>query len=277
MLKEQRTKGLIISAVGDKSLHKHWGRTRFDTCLIFYGDGLGYKEESKYYFQRKGCKYHLIKDVLKENPALLEEYDYFWLPDDDVLLEQDQVASLFEYMRIFDLALAQPAIVGYYSLSITLPWPDSRLRFTNFVEIMCPCFSRDALKMCVDHFDENKTGWSYDALWNELLDHPKRSIAIIDDIVGVHTRPVFGGNLYQNNSMAQDSAMAEGKALFAKYSLAHRRVEDLAHGTPHITHNYATVVYDCIPKSNEEANKLRNERLWPPVQFWNNSIEQLWK
>ena len=56
--------------------------------------------------------------------------------------------------------------------------------------------SRNALRTCLSTFDENKTGWSLDAVWNVLLNHPKNEIAIIDDVIAIHTRPVFGGDIY---------------------------------------------------------------------------------
>jgi hypothetical protein len=168
-------------------------------------------------------------------------------------------------MWFFKLHLGQPAIVGHYSLSITLPRPDSRLRFTNFVEIMCPCFSRKALMKCVDKFDENQSGWSYDALWNELLEHPRRSIGIIDDIIAIHTRPVFGGELYKNCNQSPDDALQEGKALHDKFDLLTRRWRDLKHAKER--HSHGNVVYEMVSKSNEEETS-RGERIWPPVNEW---------
>ena len=274
MLKEPKPRNIVVSTVGSQSLHRNWvSEGNYDTMLIYYGNEHGYEGQSTYYHEQQGPKYHLLKAALKDS-ELLRNYDYFWFPDDDIFIQPEQVEKLFRYMQTFKLHLAQPAIVGYYSLTVTLPQYDSRLRFTNFVEIMCPCFSKMALKTCIDTFDENKTGWSYDALWNELLDHPRRSIAIIDDVIAVHTRPVFGGELYQNCDMAQNDAMAEGKQLYNKYSLAWRRNNDLQYGTPHISHSYATVVYDVVPKSNEEETP-KPERIWPPMEFWQHSVDQL--
>lgn len=272
MLKMEKD-SLVIATVGDKSLHRQWlDGEGYDTCLIYYGDNEGYPEESKYYYTMKGPKYHLIKKVLKSNPELVENYVYFWLPDDDVLLEAQAVTKLFQYMQFFKLELGQPAIVGYYSLSLNLPQPNSRLRFTNFVEIMCPCFARNALLKCVETFDENQSGWSYDALWNELLKHPRRSIAIIDDIIAIHTRPVFGGDLYKNCDQTPDDALEEGKALFDKHDLGKRRWKDLKYAQER--HSHDNVVYSIVSKSNEEETP-RGERVWPPHNTWQQYLHSL--
>jgi hypothetical protein len=70
------------------------------------------------------------------------------------------------------------------------------MRFTNFVEIMCPCFSRHALELCRPYFRENRSGWGLDFLFPKLLGFPNRSIGIVDAATIIHTRPV-GGPLHK--------------------------------------------------------------------------------
>lgn len=259
MLKVKNNKNLIISAVGDESLHENWIDGNFDTCLIYYGD----KEppiNSKYSIEDKGPKYHLIKKAIENNSFFLE-YENIWLPDDDVLIKSKDVEKLFTFMDDFQLQLAQPSIVGYYSLRITLCHPTNKLRFTNYVENMCPCFSSDALKKCYMTFDENKSGWGYDSLWDKILNYPKRGIAIIDDIIATHTRPVFGGDLYKNNEI---DPMSEGIEVFNKFQLCDGRTESMKYGTPIYGGVYGTVVYHTVTKTNEDTTD-KSKRIWPPI------------
>lgn len=270
MLKISDHKNLVIAAVGDNSLHHSWLSGRFDTCLIYYGD----KDPptgASYIVRDKGPKYTLIKRAIERTPQFLE-YENIWLPDDDIWLEAKDVERLFNFMDMFELKVAQPAIAGYYSLEITLPHPSSRLRFTNFVEIMCPCFSKRSLKKCYPTFDENKSGWSYDALWDKLLNYPKRGMAIIDDITAIHTRPVFGGELYQKQNIK--SPMEEGKELFEKHDLGSGRTRALRIGKVVCCEAYGTVIYDTVPKSTEETVP-KSQRLWPPVKQWKDCIQKI--
>lgn len=274
MLHIEQPKNLVVCTVGDHSLHRSWSKPgHFHTCLIYFGNQTGYQNESDFYYVRKGPKYHLIKSVILENPEL-RNFDYYWFPDDDIWMNAEYVEKLFKYMSFFKLLLAQPAITGYYSLSITLPQPDSRLRFTNYVENMCPCFSHRALEKCLPTFDENKTGWSYDFLWNELLGHPRRSIGIIDDIIAVHTRPVMGGELYKNCSINEQEARREGTALWHKYSLGNQRSQDVHYGKAHLSEGYLMTVYDTVTKSNEEETP-KSQRCWPPVDCWRSQLESI--
>lgn len=255
-----KTKNLVISAVGDRSLHRRWGRGNFDLCLIYYGDGGGYPHESEYYYERKGSKYHLIQDVLDKLP----DYHYYWFPDDDIYMEAVEINRLFQIMSNYKLLLGQPSLLGWYSVDVNVHHRGTLLRYTNFVEIMCPCFSKSALQICKPYFKENKTGWSYDALWNKLLGSPQQGIAIIDDVVAIHTRPVFGGDLYANqvgqgNPEAQ--ALMEAKSLVKKYDLSANSEANTEYGELLDSEIYSLVQYSEIKQSRKLP---RHERFWPP-------------
>lgn len=265
---------LVISAVGDQSLHKYWSKSNsYDTCLIYYGNNQGYHNESKYYKEAKGPKYHLIKNVLEEISDL-GQYHYIWMPDDDVYLDESSLLRLFEISTQFNLSISQPAIMGWYGPTVPLATAGTILRYTNWVEIMCPCMSRDALRVCLTTFNENRTGWSIDAVWNVLLNHPKNKIAIIDDVVGLHTRPVFGGDIY--NEFGKDvltKAWRDSEIVRRKYNLEEETDKDIGVkiGQGEI---YGTVKYSEIKKKMEE-NLPRNERFWPPIPVLRKFIENL--
>ena len=63
-----KNKNLVIAAVGDKSLHRHWlPEVGYDVYLIYYGDQKDcFSGESKFYKEKKGTKFHLIHEVLTE-------------------------------------------------------------------------------------------------------------------------------------------------------------------------------------------------------------------
>jgi hypothetical protein len=70
---------------------------------------------------------------------------------------------------------------------VTLTNRSFKLRFTNFVEIMAPCFSRNFLKRCAPSFGANLSGWGLDYLWPTWAESPSK-VAIIDSVAVRHTR-----------------------------------------------------------------------------------------
>jgi hypothetical protein len=189
-------KYLIISTVGDKSLHHEWikDNPNFDLVLIYYGNNPNiaqeYINQTPHVYSAKGEKYHLIKSFIQDDIEFISKYDYIWLPDDDVDISSENINRLFNMAKEYNLSISQPSMEGYISHEITKPIPNSLLRYTNFVEVLAPLFNKETLLKVYNTFDLNYSSWGYDYLWPYLLNYPQNSIAIIDDIIMTHTRPV---------------------------------------------------------------------------------------
>ncbi len=188
----------VISAVGKESLHNNWidKKYNFDLHLIVYDNSYEkHARDTPYITQGQGKKFKLIYNYLILNKALIEKYDYFYIPDDDINIDSKNIKKLFGYMNEYKLAIAQPAIFNsYLTFKHTKRQIGKYLRYTNFVEIMQPCFSRKALKEVLFTFNENKSGWGIDFHWGKIVDYRKYNMAIIDDIKSIHTRPVQSNN-----------------------------------------------------------------------------------
>ena len=189
-------KYLVISTIGDESLHSEWIQNdpNFDLVLLYYGDkkeiAKEYTKQTPYVYMAKGEKYHLLKSFILSEQEFISQYSYIWLPDNDVSISTEDINKMFLLAEQYKLLLAQPAMIGHVSHRITLPQPNTLLRFTNFVEVLAPLMSLDTLMLVKDTFDENYSGWGYDFLWPYLLEYPQDKIAIIDSIVMKHTKPV---------------------------------------------------------------------------------------
>lgn len=189
-------KYLVISTVGDESLHPEWisGTPNFDLVLLYYGNKeevvAEYAKQTPYVYAAKGEKYHLLKSLILSSPEFISQYKYIWLPDNDVSIATEDINKMFEIADKYNLSLAQPAMKGFTSHLITLPQTGNLLRYTSFVEVLAPLMSLETLMLCKDTFDENYSGWGYDFLWPYLLGYPKDKIAIIDSVVMIHTKPV---------------------------------------------------------------------------------------
>ena len=70
----------------------------------------------------------------------------------------------------------------------------SLLRYTSFVEIMAPCFHRDAIWKLVPTFNRNLSGWGLDCIWPGMLQGRVDEVAVIDQIQICHPRPINAAN-----------------------------------------------------------------------------------
>ncbi|HSC65029.1 MAG TPA: DUF707 domain-containing protein [Caldimonas sp.] len=74
--------------------------------------------------------------------------------------------------------------------------PPAQLRFTGFVEVMAPLFSREALRSCAPTLDESRSGWGLGWVLPTLCERAGLGrIAIIDATPVRHTRPVGGSSI----------------------------------------------------------------------------------
>ncbi len=187
-------KNCVISAVGKNSLHKEWIKetSLFDLHLVVYDDSIqNFRQDTSFVVNGKGYKFKLVYDYLTQNPEFINQYDYFFIPDDDIRMDSANIERLFEYMEEYDLMIAQSALSdSYYTYEHTMKQRGTLLRYTNFVEVMVPCFSREALKKTLFTFNENVSGWGIDFHWSELIGFTGKEMAVIDDLHCMHTRPV---------------------------------------------------------------------------------------
>ncbi len=198
---ESRT-NLIICPIGDRSVHRSWiagpGQANFDLFLMYYGSGPdAAAADAGYYCRRKGFKFEHLHFVATEHAATLQKYERIWCPDDDIACDTAGVNLLFEIFQRYQLQLAQPGIAkGDFSFKGLAQRPGNVLRYTPYVEVMCPIFTRDAFIKVSDTFLENRSGWGLDWIW------PKRfapgEMAIIDKVGIHHTGPLGKGEHYKN-------------------------------------------------------------------------------
>jgi hypothetical protein len=153
-----------------------------------------YKRADVIRIDSKGPKWPALHGLIESHWSYVAQYDYVWLPDDDIACRTRDIDRIFSLSRDYDLYLSQPALTldSYFSWFVTLKNPLLRLRYTNFVEIMVPCFKRDFLARCLPFMSETLSGWGLDHLWPTML--RSRQMAIIDAVSVTHTRAIRRGN-----------------------------------------------------------------------------------
>jgi len=131
-----------------------------------------------------GSKWTVISQLIRTMSETIEQYDYVWFPDCELMTEMASINALFDICAAYGLSLAQPALTAdsYLNHAITRVDPGYVLRYTNFVETMAPCFSREFLRRCAPDFAAATAGLGLDSLWPTLLDDesPDNTMAVID-------------------------------------------------------------------------------------------------
>ena len=215
-------KHLVIVRAGDGSLHPGWtnsvDRRDWDLVVSYYGeDASRFRGPGERRIDDRGPKWTGLHALLTRE-RFWREYDYVWLPDDDLAIDQEAVNRLFARSAELGLELAQPALSwrSYYSHLITIRHPSFLARFTDFIEIMAPCFRREFLEVCLPLLGETQSGWGLD--WILPLRQSKGALgcAILDDVEMTHTRPVGGPNYAALRGV---NAEDEGEALAARHGV----------------------------------------------------------
>lgn len=224
---------LLIVRAGDTSLHPRWieshPQRNWDILVNYYGDNpKRYRGPDILRIDSKGPKWPALKELIDQYSDLIMKYQYIFFPDDDLLFEPDDIDLLFNSCHRYQLSLAQPSLsaTSFVSHNITIHNPQAFLRFTNWVEIMAPCFARDALKLCSSTFNENLSGWGLCILWPTLLGVDHDRIGIVDAVQAKHTRQFFGSN-YEHLTRTGVNPMDEIRAVLTKYDLTGPYVRNL--------------------------------------------------
>lgn len=226
-------RNLIVVRAGDGSLHRGWindSRIRnFDLLVSYYGKAVDrHRRDADHYHAMVGPRWPAHDWLWRHRRDVFDAYDHVAFVCDDVEADTHTWNRAFDYCRYFELDLAQPALQGYVNAPITFPVDGSLLRYTNWVEVMCPIFSRRALARCGDTFRESVSGWALSQLWAARLPYPDYLIAILDRVVVTHTSKTREGTLRPVLDALGIEPMAEALAMLTRHGLAWRKPVTIA-------------------------------------------------
>ena len=212
---------LVIVRAGDGSLHPGWTdspATRdWDLVVSYYADDPArFRDAADRRVDDKGTKWAGLYALLTREP-FWRDYDYVWLPDDDLAIGQAAISRIFARSAELGLELSQPALSwrSYYSHDITIWHPSFLVRYTDFIEIMAPCFRREFLEACLPLLGETQSGWGLDKVLPRRQGKGALGCAIIDEVEMTHTRPVGGPNYAAMRGSA--SPQREAQSLEARH------------------------------------------------------------
>jgi hypothetical protein len=187
---------LVITRAGSNSLHRKWiegtESRNFDLLITEYeSSGETPRTDGVEKIHLAGTKIAGYLNILTTRPELFLQYTHIALVDDDILMNCDQINECFRVGKDNQLQLWQPSLSwdSYFSYAATLHVPFLKLRYTNYVEMMCPFFSSRYLQQALPLFSLGfETG--IDLMWTRLQKNNLYQYAIIDGVIAKHTKPV---------------------------------------------------------------------------------------
>lgn len=198
-------RNLVFARVGGLSLHRNWllepkASRNWHLQLSTYDEQLqGLDDGDLSLSIDTGTKWDSVCRYLRTNPDLLDRYDYIMFPDDDLLFEPNGLSNLFKIMASHDLDIGQPSLLpsSHISYPVTAHCPGFVLRYTNYVEPMCPIIRTDYLRTLLPILARWPTGWGQDDIWTMMMAKPAYRAAFIDASPILHTRPLYTGAVYK--------------------------------------------------------------------------------
>ncbi len=165
----------------------------YDLWVVYYGDDDSkyerYKNKVDKIWKRKGSKFQNFLYIYNNYYNDLMSYDRFYIVDDDIIMDTKAINDLFKISEKYDLWICQPAFLPESKIShpLTLVQPGNILRYTNFVEVNTPVFSKIALIKFMKYMHESLIGWGIDYLyiWANGMDVQDK-YAVIDSITCIN-------------------------------------------------------------------------------------------
>jgi hypothetical protein len=193
---------LVVLRAGRGSLHPGWVRDidpaerSWDLCISWYDRGcaLGVDPLADWEaMQAEDRKFPALWRLFGTGSPFWR-YEHVMFPDDDLQMSWGDIERMFAIVRANDLLLSQPSLLAdsHVLHPITRQRPEGLLRFTNFVEVMVPVFSREALGACAGTFALSPSAFGLDHVWPRMLGLPASRIAVVDRVGVAHTRPMGG-------------------------------------------------------------------------------------
>jgi hypothetical protein len=165
----------------------------FDIALNLYAppDTKQLLEDCEYLYRGGINKYKAAWQFI--GGVLLAKYKGFIFLDDDLEITYSNLSRFLEYCSAHGFGLAQPSIStdSSYSHKHLVNVSPTGWRRVGLVEVMCPYFSNDALRVVLNTFDRSYSTWGLDFLWPRLLAFEP---VVVDDFTIKHTKPVGGSD-----------------------------------------------------------------------------------
>lgn len=191
----------------DFDMNDHWrnaaNERNYDILAVQYGDFVPEEGTYDYTVKAKGNKWKIIKTI--KSDIDFSQWEYIGAFDDDVVTSTEAVNMAFNYAKenkvgAFQMALAPGSESNWPVTQFNPQWKFSE---TNFMEIMCPCFTQEnfqKLLSLLDKYNANH-GWGLDFIFSDLF---KCNIGIMHQCLMYHpSRPNTGSSYTKEEAFSE--------------------------------------------------------------------------
>ena len=167
-------KNLLFSSVGDNTLFYNFyigNNMNYDVYIIYYGNNPinfeKYKQKVTFIKSRKGSKFQNFKYFYDTYLDIINKYDYFFILDDDIIIDVSKINSMFHIANYFNLSICSPSFKskGKISHKVTKYRSKRFLTYTNFIEVGVPLFNKISLHKFMKFLYTKLIGWGIDYLY----------------------------------------------------------------------------------------------------------------
>ena len=212
----------IFSSIGYSTNLLDYCIQKLDHCDLFvnfFGDDQELLDKiyqySKFVSTIKTTKFPSLKKIY--DLCDINQYDYVFVYDDDCIVESGDILSIPLIMKKYNLDIGSPCHSnnGIVSHNV-MRFNDGNhiFRYTNFIEMNFPVFSKDALQKYMLAYDGQLCGWGNDWWYlNVLESNIKKNSGIIDSVCVKN--PLYHEKNYKsiNNFMPRENRRLEWEKL----------------------------------------------------------------
>ena len=200
---------VFTSAGDDTNFDELWldKNRKYDVWVTYYGDDdelyEKYKSKVDYIEKRKGSKFQNFHHIYTTKN--LSKYKRFFILDDDIIISTEEINKMFKISEEASLWICQPSFDHKSKLGwiINKHRKEYYLRYTNFVEVNTPLFTKGALSKLMDHYSPElvEFGVDYLYIWANGLEERKK-YAIIDSVQCHNPYNTEGGDKLSQQGMS---------------------------------------------------------------------------
>ena len=225
------SKNLVFTSCGDNTsfdvLWTHESKMNYDLYIIYYGDSPDFLDRYSsncninIITNRKGSKFQNFKYFYDHYRDIINNYEYFFILDDDIIFNVEDINNMFFITKKHDLDICGPSFKPESKISheITLNKPGVILTYTNFVEVNVPLLNYKSLVIFMDVYDDSLIGWGIDYLYiNACGLSNTESYAIIHSIVCVN--PPVKLKKYKRRELTLISGYEKRREVWREYAIS---------------------------------------------------------
>lgn len=213
---EPQSDCVVFTSCGDRSTcHELWtnDQRNYDIVAVYYGDRdevfNTYSDKFDVVIRRKGSKFQNFFHMFNTT-NILDKYKYFFVLDDDIIFNTTDINQMFDFAKSHpEVQICQPAFSRPSNIShpVTKQHSACRYRYTNFVEVNTPLFTRVSVDKLARVYQDRLIGWGIDALYiwavndqKDVVSNSCKKFAIVDYVTCINPKtkdkPGDGRELY---------------------------------------------------------------------------------